>query len=56
MNITYKKFNQMLKKNPKTKCVFNRLIKFEDRMDMLLITFGGKNYEVEFPPNSLGVN
>jgi hypothetical protein len=53
MNITPKKFSELLKKYPKSEVKVNKVLCFEGRMDMLLVHFRGKGYEISFPTNTL---
>lgn len=51
MYISQKEFEKLKTKYPKSTIIINQLLCFEDRMDMLLVEFRGKRYEVEYPPN-----
>jgi len=53
MKITPNEFYELQKKYPKCKVNYRQILSFEDRVDMLLVHFRGKGYEVWFPPNTL---
>ena len=56
MNISPKKFRKIQSKKPNTIVKINRVLEFEGRMDMLLVHFGNKQYEINYPPQYLRTN
>tara|TARA_B100000287_G_C20168973_1_gene597420 strand:+ start:24 stop:254 length:231 start_codon:yes stop_codon:yes gene_type:complete len=56
MNISPKKFRKIQRKNPNTIVKLNKVLEFEGRMDMLLVHFGNKSYEINYPPQYLRTN
>ena len=56
MNITPKKFRKIQSKKPNTIVKINKVLEFEGRMDMLLVHFGNKQYEINYPPKYIRMN
>jgi len=56
MNIKPNKFRRIQRKNPNTIVKINIVLEFEGRMDTLLVHFGNKQYEINYPPQYIRMN